>query len=82
MTIYLGASCLSAHRNRAAGGLGPIPEEYYAEDPNIGFQVEADLQDCLDALRKMQPFNNVARDHLNVLQSQDFTTNFTQLCTY
>lgn len=34
--------------------------------------LDADLQCCMDALRKMQSFNNLARDHLVVLESQEF----------
>ncbi|KAJ4286913.1 hypothetical protein N0V88_007858 [Collariella sp. IMI 366227] len=34
--------------------------------------LDAELQCCMNALRKMQSFNNLARDYLVVLESQEF----------
>ncbi|KAK4184686.1 pyrimidine pathway regulatory protein 1 [Podospora australis] len=34
--------------------------------------MEGELQYCMDALRKMQRHNNLARDHLSILESTDF----------
>ena len=31
-----------------------------------------EFQCCMDALRKIQSFNNLAREHLAVLESQEF----------
>ncbi|KAL2127140.1 hypothetical protein VTI74DRAFT_11261 [Chaetomium olivicolor] len=36
-----------------------------------GTTFDGELQCCMDALRKMQSFNNLARDHLAALQSQE-----------
>jgi hypothetical protein len=33
--------------------------------------IDADLQTCVDVLKKMQSFSRVARDHLVALGSQD-----------
>lgn len=64
LAVFIGASQLTADRQRLmATGLGVEGE------CTSGGQFQA----CMDALRKMQSFNSLARDHLLVLESQEFT---------
>ena len=41
-------------------------------DGGAGLLLDGEIQCCLDALRKTQSFNHLARDHLAVLESQEF----------
>jgi hypothetical protein len=47
---------------------------FYNQGPSGGDGVsplDGDVQTCVDALRKLQSFNHLARDHLAVLESQE-----------
>ncbi|KAL2259845.1 hypothetical protein VTK26DRAFT_6335 [Humicola hyalothermophila] len=64
LAVFMGASQLRADWQRImATGLGVEAE------CTSGAQFQA----CMDALRKMQSFNGLARDHLNFFESQEFT---------
>lgn len=67
ITVSLAASHLLADRK---GGMGA----YYhpASDGEIGPISDGDIQSCMEALRKTQSFNHLARDHLAVFESQEF----------
>ncbi|KAK4142516.1 fungal-specific transcription factor domain-containing protein [Dichotomopilus funicola] len=71
LAVSLGASHLAADRKRRVG-------ERYSYHPSQGLDAETEsaldgeLEICMDALRKMQSFNHLAREHLSILESQEF----------
>ncbi|KAK4234640.1 fungal-specific transcription factor domain-containing protein [Achaetomium macrosporum] len=69
LAIFLGASQLTADRKRRVGGHDTYPN--LGSDAENELSVDGELEFCIDALRKIQSFNNLARDHLAVLESQD-----------
>ncbi|SPQ24014.1 67ef6a81-3eb4-492e-b855-d8b226126aef [Thermothielavioides terrestris] len=63
LAVFLGASQLAADRKRRLDSF---------QDAEHDSSLDSELQSCLEALRKMQSFNNLARDHLAVLESLEF----------
>ena len=68
IAVSLGAAQLMADRTRRAS----LFKSQGLEAHN-GPAVDRDLQGCMDALRKMQSFNNLARHHLIDLESQELS---------
>lgn len=72
----MGASQLTAERQRrlslnadhAAGGGFEQSQGLETESEPA---VAEEIQSCMEALRKIQSFNNLARDNLAVLESQE-----------
>jgi hypothetical protein len=67
LTVSLAASQLLADRKRGM-------DAFYHQglDGEAGSILDSEIQSCLEALRKTQSFNHLARDHLAVLESQGF----------
>ena len=63
LAISLGAERLMAHRKMYKSGM------HTAEKKILDTQV----QGCLEVLRKMQSVNNLAKYHLQLLESDDLT---------
>ncbi|GAB1318448.1 Fungal-specific transcription factor domain-containing protein [Madurella fahalii] len=68
VAISLGASQLMADRTRGSH----FQSQGLEVDPGDS-AIDGELQACMGVLRKMQSFNNLARDHLVVLESQEFS---------
>jgi hypothetical protein len=70
LAVFLGASRLTTDRKRQQNG-------HYAF-AGTGMErgnesaLDGEFQTCMNALSKMQSFNHLARDHLAVLESQEF----------
>ncbi|KAK4173466.1 fungal-specific transcription factor domain-containing protein [Triangularia setosa] len=71
LAIFLAASRLIAHPNRVMESMQALtpPESYQGMEAKDG--INAEFQCCTNALRSMQSFNNLAREHLLVLESQE-----------
>lgn len=70
LAVFFGASQLAADRKRRLEGPYTFPS------PSLQTEEKSTLDDdfraCMEALRKVQSFNHLARDHLAVLESQEF----------
>lgn len=70
LAVFFGASQLAADRKRR------LENQYAFQGRQLETEndsaVDGDFQACMDALRKVQSFNHLARDHLAVLESQEF----------
>jgi hypothetical protein len=78
LTISLGASCLAVPSCSPRDELDVTTGAFRLMDNENGPELGPDMQSCLDALRKMQGFNNLAKDHLGILERQHFTTDYTR----
>jgi hypothetical protein len=67
LTVSLAASQLLADRKRGM-------DAFYHQglDGEAGSVLDDEIQSCMEALRKTQSFNQLARDHLAALESQEF----------
>ncbi|KAK0620713.1 fungal-specific transcription factor domain-containing protein [Immersiella caudata] len=75
LTISLGASCLASPSCGHTEEIEVITSSFRLIDSdNFG----PEMQSCFDALRKMQGFNNLAKDHLQVLERQHFSRDYIQ----
>ncbi|KAK3688668.1 fungal-specific transcription factor domain-containing protein [Podospora appendiculata] len=72
LTVFIGAACLISQRAQIMDGLDVAGEGFgLAILEEEGQAFEAELRYCLDALRKMHTFNNIARDHLYLLEARE-----------
>ncbi len=72
LTVFYGASRLmdrSRSSEMAAAGFPQL-------DTDNRHGQGGDLQSCMDSLRKLQSFNNLAREHLHVLEAQEFRADY------
>ncbi|KAK0741972.1 fungal-specific transcription factor domain-containing protein [Apiosordaria backusii] len=71
LPICLAASRLMAHPNRVVENMQALtpPGSYQGMEVKDG--INAGFQCCMNALRSIQSFNNLAREHLLVLESQE-----------
>ncbi|KAK0746899.1 fungal-specific transcription factor domain-containing protein [Schizothecium vesticola] len=80
LTIYFGASRAStAKRTRASDDIEVMTGGFQLLDTSVaesGHAFDQALQACADALRKMQSFNNLARDHLATLEYPDVAADY------
>lgn len=80
MTINFGASRAStAKRTRASDDIEVMTGGFQLLDTSVaesGHALDQALQACADALRKMQSFNNLARDHLATLEYPDVAADY------
>lgn len=80
MTIYFGASRAStAKRTGASDDIEIMTGGFQLLDTSVaesGRALDQALQACADALRKMQSFNNLARDHLATLEYPDVAADY------
>ena len=80
LTIYFGATrASSTKRTRASDDIEVMTGGFQLLDTNgaeNGHAYGLALQACTDALRKMQSFNNLARDDLAALEGADATTDY------
>jgi len=80
LTIYFGASrASSTRRTRASDDIEVMTGGFQLLDTSgaeNGHALGLALQACTDALRKMQSFNNLARDHLAALEGADVTADY------
>lgn len=80
MTINCGASRAStAKRARASDDIEVMTGGFQLLDTSVaesGHALDQTLQACADALRKMQSFNNLARDHLATLEYPDVAADY------
>jgi len=76
LTMFFGASCLTAQNNRTTDDIEAITGGFRLLESNGGPRFGGEIQSCLEALRKMQSFNNLAKDHLGILERQDFMPDY------
>ncbi|KAK3399712.1 fungal-specific transcription factor domain-containing protein [Sordaria brevicollis] len=70
LSISLAASRLISQRTQTLSDLAAqVPEGFI---PTSETEYDGEIQCCLDALRKMQTFNNLAREHLQTLEQIQF----------
>lgn len=69
LAVSFGAGQLTADRKRR---LDAFQSQGLDAEGGVDASLVGELQSCLDALRKIKSFNNLARDHLAVLESQEF----------
>ncbi|KAK1779815.1 fungal-specific transcription factor domain-containing protein [Copromyces sp. CBS 386.78] len=67
LSISLAASRLISQRTQVLADLAAaqVPEGFMATTET---ELDKEIQCCMDALRKMQTFNNLAREHLHTLE--------------
>lgn len=70
LAVYLGASQLASGRKRQLDGHYPFHS--HALETESEAVLDGEFQICMDALRKVQSFNHLAKEHLAVLESQEF----------
>ena len=78
--IYLGATCLASQkcRRRSVDDIDPFSTDFCgASDATNDYAADADIAHCISTLRKMQSFNNLAKENLQVLETPKFMVNFT-----
>lgn len=71
LAVFLGASQLALERNGRVEGHYAFLGHGLERESELA--LERKFQSCMEALRKMQSFNHMARDHLAVLESQEFS---------
>ncbi|KAH6857085.1 fungal-specific transcription factor domain-containing protein [Chaetomium sp. MPI-CAGE-AT-0009] len=70
LAVYLGASQLASDRKRRLDGHYPFHSHGLELESEAA--LDGEFQICMDALRKVQSFNHLAKEHLAVLESQEF----------
>ncbi|KAK3484918.1 fungal-specific transcription factor domain-containing protein [Neurospora hispaniola] len=66
LSISLAASRLISQRTQTINDLAAqVPEGFISTTET---EYDGEIQSCMDALRKMQTFNNLAREHLHTLE--------------
>lgn len=71
--ISLAASRLMRQPSQMMDVLRPLtPPGSYQFECQSKFGLNGSLSSCMDALRKMQSFNNIAREQLSLLEPQEF----------
>jgi hypothetical protein len=71
LAVSLGAMQLTGDRKRRLDGHRAFYDSGL-DGRDTGSRLDVEVRCCMDALRKIQSFNHLARDHLAVLESQEF----------
>lgn len=76
LTVSYGASSLAAHSGCPLDEITVTPDGFQLLENRSRPRFSAETQSCLEALRKMQSFNNLAKDYLGILERRDFAADF------
>ncbi|KAK3936680.1 pyrimidine pathway regulatory protein 1 [Diplogelasinospora grovesii] len=75
LAVSLGASRFMSEHTRSINEFEVvIPDNFNTIQSEHDHGFDAELFSCMDALQKMQTFNNLANEHLRMLETQDFST--------
>ncbi|KAK0715944.1 fungal-specific transcription factor domain-containing protein [Lasiosphaeris hirsuta] len=78
LTIFFGASRLVLQRNRASDDIEVMTGGFQLLEAENSHGFDDAFQSCMDALMKIQSFNNLAKEHLCSLEGRDFIADYLQ----
>lgn len=76
--ISFSLSRLATNQSRGQNEVEAVVNGFQFPNNELGHGLSVDTQTCLNALQKMQSFNNLAKEHLGMTGNPDFTTDLTQ----